>query len=354
MNEELKAAIARANKKHGPDTIILGSQLLDQKVARVTSGSLSLDVALGGGWPCNRWNEVYGDESSGKTLVAYKTIAANQEKGPFEVLWAAAEEFDAAYAQLCGCDLNQFYLIESNITEVVFEEVLNHVKQRLVDCVVIDSLPALVPSREDDKTMEDIQVGLQAFLNGKFLRKSYTATKRSLTRPDREVYAFVINQWREKIGGWGDPRITPGGRAKNYAMSTRVELKRDEWIEDGDGNRVGQSIKALVYKNKTASPQKIASFHFYFSDFGPIHAGSYDSLTELLAVGEVRGIVRKSGGWLYFATDKWHGRDAMVAQLREDLTLQEQISKEVYESLSTPSTVTPKPPIRRRKNGSPS
>ena len=142
---------------------------------------------------------------------------------------------------------------------------------RAVDCVVLDSLPALIPNNEWDKDMEEFSVGLGARLTSKFFRKSAKAQRRSLIHEDRGCTGLIVNQWRQKIGVmWGDPRTTPGGLAKNFSYFARVEVKRDEWLKEGK-QAVGQTIKGRTIKNKTYKPQQQAVVDFYFADLSLIH-----------------------------------------------------------------------------------
>lgn len=330
LDAALAAEIAKVNKKF-PGALILGKDLDQTSLPRITSGSLALDVALGGGWPANQWGEIYGDETHGKTAIALKTVAANQALDPNWVcLWIAAEPFNAQYAEMCGCDLSRMVIIESNAHEFVFDQILNFAVQRLVDSVIIDSLPALVAESEDENAMDEWVVGLSARLNNKFfVRKQRTSFARSLTEEDRPITGLIINQFREKIGVLrGDPRTTPGGRGKNFAVFTRVEVRRDEWIEQGD-DRVGQVIKARVVKNKSAPPQKVATLDFYFQDCRGHRAGEYDSVKEIVAVGIIYDVIKRAGAWFSYGAEKWNGRAPLVEQLYEDVGLRQQIGEEV-------------------------
>ena len=184
-NAELLKVINKLNKKMGADTIVLGENIVDTN-GRMTTGSLAFDVALGGGWPVNQWHELIGEASNGKTAIALKTIAANQARDPqFTAVWVAAEEWVPAYAEMCGVDLSRVYVISTNIMEDAYEAVIEIVESKAVDCVVIDSLPALVPSSEDEKQMEESTVGRTALLTNKFFRKVGKASKRSLVTVER-------------------------------------------------------------------------------------------------------------------------------------------------------------------------
>jgi len=324
----IDTVIAEINKEFGPETVVWGSQIRYSDLPRITTGSYALDTALGGGWQTNAFHELYGDESSGKTTLILKTIAAAQTTNPDHVtFWVAAEEFVPAWATLLGCDVERILVMQTNVLEEACNAAITVLESRTADVLVIDSMPALSPISEGEGTMDDTQVGLAARLIGKFFRKSYTAMKRSLVEDDRAVTCFVVNQWREKIGIlFGDPRTTPGGRAKNYWFTSRVELRRDEWLTEGDRKnqrKVGITIKALTKKNKSYPPERVAVFDFYFDhNEAGISPGSYDLAKELITLGLLYDIFQVKGSYYHLGTESWHGRAALEEQARWDLTLQ--------------------------------
>lgn len=333
--EALKIA-ASINKKLGSNTVVLAGEAVPSQ--RITSGSLTLDVVLGGGWPMNRWVELVGEASHGKTAIALKTIAANQKLNPdFVAVWIAAEDFDSKYAELCGVDNDRVLLVETNSMEDAFDAVIQFMESKAVDMVVVDSLPALVPSAEDEKHMEEFTVGRGALITNKFFRKVASATKRDLIESERPVLGIMINQYRMKIGVMhGDPRTTPGGLGKDYAYSVRCEVKRDDWVEVGTGEskrRVGQTIRVRTIKNKTFPPQQTAYLDFYFADGGAIDAGGYDTGKEIVALSILNGIVERRGGWMYYGDRKWQGAQALIDSLREEIDLREELSKAVLSTI---------------------
>jgi recombination protein RecA len=338
LNAEVLKVAALVNKKHGDNTVVLASKV--QLPKRITTGSLTLDVVLGGGWPMNHWVEVVGEASHGKTALALKTIAANQKLNPeFTTVWIAAEAFDSKYAEMCGVDNERVLLVETNSMEDAFEAVIKFMESKSVDMVVIDSLPALVPSAEDEKTMEEFTVGRGALITNKFFRKVASATRRDLIEEERPVLGLMINQYRMKIGVMhGDPRTTPGGLGKDYAYSIRCEVKRDEWLEVGTGQekrRVGQTIRVRTIKNKTFPPQQTAYLDFYFAGGGAISEGEYDRGKEIVALGILNGIIERRGGWMYYADRKWQGAQALIDSLREEIDLSEEISMAVMDTLKS-------------------
>lgn len=267
MNAELAKLLKNINKKYGENTVVLASDITEG-TGRLTTGSISFDVALGGGWPVNQWHEIIGEASNGKTAIALKTISANQRRDPeFTTVWVAAEQWVPGYAEMCGVDVSRVYVISTNLMEEAYEAVIEIAESKAVDCIVVDSLPALVPGDENKKEMEEATVGRGALLTNKFFRKVGKASKRSLTETERPFIGIIINQWRSKIGvgPYADPRTTPGGLGKDYAFFTRIEVKRTEWIESGSGeekHRIGQIIKTRVLKNKSAPPHQVAFWTF--------------------------------------------------------------------------------------------
>ena len=338
---ELAKVFATINKKMGSDTIVLGSEIT-QGGGRLTTGSLAVDVALGGGWPVNQWHEIIGEASNGKTALALKTIAANQQRDPnFVTVWVAAEEWVAAYAEMCGVDTSRVYVVATNIMEEAYEAVIQIAESKAVDCIVIDSLPALVPTSEDEKEMEESTVGRGALLTNKFFRKVGKASKRSLVEPERPFIGIIINQWRSKIGVmYGDPRTTPGGLGKDYAFFTRMEVRRDEWIEAGTGQdkrRVGQSIKVRVLKNKSAPPSQTAVVDFYFAPGGGLLPGEFDTAKEIMSIGILNKVITRAGAYYRYADRQWMGQDAMIASIREEIDLQEALERDVLDSIKAGS-----------------
>lgn len=342
---ELLKVINSLNKKMGDATVVLGSEIIPSP-PRFSTGSLSIDLALGGGWPANQWHELIGEASNGKTALALKTIAANQRRDPdFTTVWVAAEEWVTEYAELCGVDVSRVYVISTNIMEEAYEAVIKFTESKVVDCIVVDSLPALVPSAEDEKEMDEATVGRGALLTNKFFRKVGKASKRSLIAPERPFIGIIINQWRSKVGVmYGDPRTTPGGLGKDYAFFTRVEVRRDEWIEAGTGQekrRVGQSIKARVIKNKSAAPAQVATVDFYFSNGADVDAGDFDFAKEIVSMGILNKVITRAGAYYRYEFNgeqrQWQGQDALLDSIREELDLKEVLEKDVLDSIKANS-----------------
>jgi recombination protein RecA len=334
MNAEALKVLAQLNKKFGDNVVVKASDIRSDLIPRITSGSTTLDYVLGGGFPGNQWNELVGESSHGKTAVALKCIAANQKLNPeYTTVWVAAEQWVPEYAEMCGVDSSKIIVIETSIMEEAYQSVIEFANSKAVDAIVIDSLPALSPMPEMEKNMDEMTVGRGALLTNKFFRVVGSAMKRSLVEDERAVLGLIINQYRMKIGVMhGDPRTTPGGEGKNYAFFTRSEIRRDDWIEAGSGNdkkRVGQTIKVRTLKNKTAPPQRVAYFDFYFDKGGDCEPGQYDFAKEIAAMSVVSGIIERKGGWYYYGDRKWQGTEAVIASIREEIELMDDLRKQV-------------------------
>ncbi|WP_019629606.1 hypothetical protein [Actinomadura atramentaria] len=331
VNEQALALAASINKKAGDNAVVLASEIVPPP--RFTSGSLALDLTLGGGFPGNQWTEVIGRESHGKTAIVQKTIAANQRRDPdFVTVWVAAEHFDSEQAQRLGIDLDRVIVVPTQDMEYAYDTMLKFAESRSVDAIVLDSYPALIAGEEANKSMEDLVVALGARLTGKFCRKAGRASKRAMNGEEKPLLGIIINQYREKIGGFsphGPALTTPGGNAKNYFYWTRLEVRRDEWIDEarpGKGTiRVGQTIKAKTIKNKGASPHQIATLTYFFRD-APVlgfAAGDYDTVKEIVAMGILFDVITGAGGWFSAEGHRWHGKEAMATALRSEPELQQ-------------------------------
>lgn len=341
INDAALALAAKVNKAAGEGAVVIASQMVVPK--RFTTGSLSLDLALGGGLPGNQWVEIIGRESHGKTALVLKTIAANQEINPeFTSLWIAGEHYDTDQASALGVDNERVIVVPTQEMEFAYETMLQFAESRSVDCIVLDSYPALIPNEEEEKSMDETVVAIGARLTGKFFRKAGKATRRSMTdENDRPFIGLFINQMRDKIGGFspvGTPQTSPGGNGKNYAFYVRLEVKRDEWIDEarpGKGKvRVGQSIKVRTIKNKSAAPQQVATIDFYFRD-APVlgfYRGEYDVVKDMITMGVLYDVIERRGAYFQIGENRWQGKDAMIQAVREDLDIREYLTKAVIQA----------------------
>jgi recombination protein RecA len=322
------------NKKFGEGALVLASSI--PKRNSLTTGSLSVDIALGGGFAANQWSEIIGKESSSKTSLAYMTLTANQRRDEkFTTLWVAAEAYNEKWAKSLGVDNSRVHLAPTNRMEQAYEIIVQAAKSRAYDLLVVDSYPALVADQEDEKDMEDMVVGLGARRTGQFFRKVGSSMGRSLVAEERPVVGLFINQYRKAIGQFspqGTPNTTPGGAHKNYAFYSRLELSRAEYIDEpipgkNMKRRVGQTVKARVIKNKQAPPHKVGGYDFFFEN-APQHgfrAGEHDRVKELVTLGVLYDQIERHGGYFDVAEERYRGMDGLVQAIREDAVLQERL-----------------------------
>ena len=348
MRADTEQLINRINKDFGAYTSIRASNLAVPK--RFTSGSLALDVALGGGWPAGQWVEVVGKESSGKTAITFKTVAANQAiDEEFETVWLAAEAYDVDQAAALGVDNSRVTVIPTQEMELAFELMLETAASKAVDLVVLDSYPALIPGEEAEKAMDEFTTAVGARLFNKFARKAGQATRRASDGSERPLLGIIVNQYRDKIGTfsrYGVPQTTPGGHGKNYFFYTRLDVARDEYITEKrpgipDPVNVGQKIKFRTLKNKSAAPQQTASVDFYFrgAPYLGFNRGDYDIGKEYFTMGVLFRIIKKGGAWYSYGDYKWQGKDKVLVDIRGDASLQEAIATEVLDAAKNPKLV---------------
>lgn len=342
--KDLRVLIDDVSKelKLAPGDLVLGKDVARSR-PRTTTGILALDVALNGGLPLDQWVEIVGHESGGKTATAMQIVAAQQRADPDWIcVWVAAEGFEAEFAEMHSVDVDRLLIVEMNSMEEVFEAVVRAMEKRAVDGVVIDSYPALVPTGEYEREMIDGQMpAIGARLFNQFFRKAQRAARRSMVSEDRHWLGIIINQWRDSIGVmFGDPRTTPGGKGKNYSYYVRLEVAREEWIDNGKKGRdkelVGQVIRCKIFKNKSGPPQRICHYDFYFSDFEEegFRAGDIDLVKDVFNTAESLKIIRRgeTGNSYYFGDEKLGPhRPGSLRRLDEDPELAEEVQRQVMD-----------------------
>lgn len=340
--------INQTNKDFGANTAVVADSLIVPK--RFTTGSLSADVITGGGFAGDQWSEVRGKESSGKTSFVFKSIAANQRLDPsFTALWVAAETYDVDQSKALGVDNSRVTVIPTQAMEFAFQVMVDAAASQEYDMVILDSYPALVPDEEDEKAMDEFTTAIGARTMNKFIRKAGKATRRAPDGSERSMTGIIINQYRDKIGGfsrYGVPQTTPGGHGKDYFYYMILKLARDEWLEEKrpgvkDAVKVGQSIKLTTEKNKANAPQQTVSLDFYFRE-APLlgfHRGDYDTAKDFFTMAILFGVVNKRGGWYYYKDEKWQGKPAVLSALYEDKGLQDEMSELVMAASKNPQLI---------------
>ncbi|MEN8614890.1 recombinase RecA [Dehalogenimonas sp. THU2] len=309
--KSLEIALGMIEKQFGKGAIMkLSDAASTVAVEVIPTGSLALDLALGvGGLPRGRVTEIYGPEGSGKTTLAQHVIAECQKRGGKAFYIDVEHAFDPKYAKTCGINLDELYIAQPNAGEEALDICEKLVRSGGADLVVVDSVAALVPKAELEGDMGDSHVGLQARLMSQALRKLTAAIGNTGTA------VIFINQLREKVGVmFGNPEVTPGGRALKFYSSVRLDLRRVETLKSGTV-AIGSHVKARVVKNKVAPPFRVAEFDILF-DSGISREGN------LIDLGVEAGVIKKSGSFFSYGDLRLgQGREAARTFLveREDI-----------------------------------
>lgn len=319
----LQLTLDKLEKSYGKGTIMKLGDNVTETMDAISTGSLTLDIALGiGGLPKGRVIEIYGPESSGKTTLAIHAIAEAQKKGGIAAFIDAEHAFDKYYAKKLGVDIENLLISQPDNGEQALEIADNLIRSGAIDIIVIDSVAALVPKAEIEGEMGDSKMGLQARLMSQALRKlTGTISKTGCC-------CIFINQLREKIGVmFGNPETTTGGNALKFYASVRLDIRRTSQIKDSEevsGNRV----KVKVVKNKVAPPFRIAEFDIMFGQ-GISKAG------EIIDLGVEFDIIRKSGSWFsYNDTKLGQGRDAVKQLILDNPELMDELETRIRETVT--------------------
>lgn len=322
-SKALKLAIEKIEKDFGKGAIMKLGDKPAVSVETIPTGALALDVALGvGGIPRGRIIEVYGPESSGKTTLAQHIVAECQKKGGIAAFVDAEHALDPEYARNLGVNIDELLISQPDTGEQALDITEELVRSGAVDIIVVDSVAALVPKAEIEGSMEDQQMGLQARLMSKALRKLTGIIGKTNTT------VIFINQLRQKIGVmYGNPETTTGGNALKYYASVRLEIKRVEGIK-GDGEDVGNHVRVRILKNKVAPPFRTAEFDIIFGK-------GICKIGNILDVAVDLDIVKKAGSWFSFNDEKLgQGRDKAKEFLGSNPDILNQVETLVREKLA--------------------
>jgi recombination protein RecA len=323
--EKLKAlqlTLDKLEKTYGKGTVMkLGDEAIEQMEV-IPTGSLNLDLALGiGGYPKGRIVEIYGPESSGKTTLAIHAIAECQKNGGICAIVDAEHAFDRFYAENLGVNTEELLISQPDNGEQALEIADNLIRSGAIDLLVIDSVAALTPRAEIEGEMADSQVGLQARLMSKALRKLTSTISKT------GCCCIFINQLREKIGVmFGNPETTTGGNALKFYASVRLDIRRSTQIKDGE-NMIGNRTRVKVVKNKVAPP-------FTKAEFDIMYGEGISKTGEVIDLGVDLNIIKKSGSWFsYGETKLGQGRDAVKQLLNDNPELMDELEQKIIQSL---------------------
>ncbi len=318
--ESLQNALAQIEKSFGKGAIMRLGDTEVQKVEAISTGCLTLDVALGiGGIPKGRIIEIYGPESSGKTTVALHCVAEVQKQGGTAAFIDAEHALDPVYASKLGVQLDNLYISQPDNGEQALDIVDMLVRSTAIDLIVVDSVAALTPQAEIDGDMGDSHVGLQARLMSQALRKLTAITSKS------KCTIIFINQLREKVGVmYGNPETTTGGKALKFYASVRIDIRKADVVKDGS-DIMGNHVKAKIVKNKVAPPFKVAEFDI-------MYGSGISNVGCVLDLAVENDIIQKSGSWFSYNDEKiGQGRDRVITYFQENPEVFEEINARVRE-----------------------
>jgi recombination protein RecA len=315
----LQATIEKLDKTYGKGTVMRLSDEKVQDIPAISTGSLGLDIALGiGGIPRGRIIEIYGPESSGKTTLSMHCIAEAQKAGGLAAFIDAEHAFDKNYAEKLGIDTENLLISQPDNGEQALEIAEHLIRSGAIDIIVIDSVAALVPKGELEGEMGDSKMGLQARLMSQALRKLTGTINKT------NCACVFINQLRDKIGVmFGSPETTTGGNALKFYASVRLDIRRIGQIKEGADNILGNRTKVKVVKNKVAPPFKVVEFDIMYGE-------GISKVGEVIDIGVELDIIKKSGSWFSYETNKLgQGRDAVKKLLEDNEELMNEIETKI-------------------------
>ncbi|MDD6847316.1 MAG: recombinase RecA [Oscillospiraceae bacterium] len=329
-NKALETALGQIEKQFGKGAVMRLGQNQHMNIEHISTGSLSLDIALGiGGLPRGRIVEIYGPESSGKTTLSLHCIAEGQKNGGNVAFIDVEHALDPTYAAALGVDVDSLLVSQPDTGEDALEIAEALIRSGAIDVIVIDSVAALVPKSEIEGEMGESHVGLHARLMSQALRKLAGAINKS------NCVAIFINQLREKVGVvYGNPEVTTGGRALKFYSSVRIDVRRTETLKVG-GEMVGNRTRAKVVKNKIAPPFKEAEFDIMYGE-------GISRIGELVDLAVKADVIQKAGAWFSYSGERLgQGRENVKELLKNNEELANRIEKDLWDNIDKLSTKKP-------------
>lgn len=329
---DLSKALAELGKKYPDTPILTGKELEERKLERISTGSVWLDYCLDGGLPRGRVVEIFGPPSSGKTLVALRTIAEAQKNDLDCVFIDAEQAFDPDHAKKLGVDVNKLVVIAESGGERAINIALKILETKPA-VLVVDSVASLVPEVEEEEGIEKQTMALQARLMSKAMRKLTGPVSRSNT------LMIFINQIREKVGAYGNPETTSGGKALGFYASVRLEIRRGGFIKLSEADittlddpsaeekkrKIGQIINFKIVKSKVSQPHQTGSFEYYYK-------GVVNEADELISLLEYTRNIERRGSYYYVGKESYQGRSALAKEIRGDKKLKNKLIKLIQKS----------------------
>jgi len=315
-SNSLSSAIENIIKVYGKGAVLKLGDKVVEKIPAISTGCLSLDLALGvGGFPKGRIIEVFGPESSGKTTLCLQTAASVHKNGGIVAIIDAEHALDINYARNLGVNVDNLYISQPENGEMALGIAEEWLKSNAVDLIIVDSVAALTPRAEIDGEIGDSHMGLQARLMSQALRKLAGLINKSGST------VIFTNQLRQKIGVfYGNPETTTGGNALKFYASVRVDIRRTETIKDGGGNIIGNKARIKIVKNKVAPPFKEVEVSI-------IYGKGIDKLLDIVELAIKYNIIEKSGAWYLFEDKKFQGRDSLIDYFNNNAVIDNIINK---------------------------
>jgi recombination protein RecA len=317
--KSLEEAVSRMEKNFGKGAVMRLGERTHMNVETISTGSLSLDLALGGGLPRGRLVEIFGAEGGGKTTLTLHCLAEAQKAGGICAFIDAEHALSPDYARALGVDVDNLFISQPDNGEQALEIADTLLRSGAIDCIVIDSVAALTPRNEIEGEMGDLQVGAMARMMSQGCRKLASTVGRA------NAVCIFINQIREKIGVmYGSPETTPGGRALKFFASVRMRVSRGEQIKDGT-EAIGNRTKVRIDKNKIAPP-------FREAEFDLIYGKGISKYGDILDLAVKQNLIQKGGAWFTLGDERFQGRDNVRAYLEQNALITEQLEDQIREA----------------------